>query len=188
MLIGQAQGACPDRAKAQAFVTGPANTQCSSGSSLRRVHTANMKCSSGKRSENCTSFSICCASLTWWLWRGGCTRSHSEHGRETPQRLWYFVLRRGRVGRCQVCQAQQQIFSSHSRPKPKTSGRASGLLLLVVRTYRMKLRRTWRIMVRPLQEQNPMGFAPVEGITAKRLRRRAKTHRVLRWTRGGAAR
>ncbi len=44
-----------------------------------------------------------CASLTWWLWRGGCTRSLSEHGRETPQRLWYFVLRRGRVGRCQVC-------------------------------------------------------------------------------------
>jgi hypothetical protein len=27
-----------------------------------------------------------CASSTWWLWRGGCTRSHSEHGRETPQR------------------------------------------------------------------------------------------------------
>jgi hypothetical protein len=41
---------------------------------------------------------------TWWLWRGGCTRSHSELGRETPQRRWYFVLRRGRVGRCQVCQ------------------------------------------------------------------------------------
>ncbi len=43
--------------------------------------------------------------LTWWLWRGGCTRSHSELGRETPQRQWYFVLRRGRVGRCQVCRA-----------------------------------------------------------------------------------
>ncbi len=45
------------------------------------------------------------APLTWWLWRGGCTRSHSELGRETPQRRWYFVLRRGRVGRCQVCRA-----------------------------------------------------------------------------------
>ncbi len=44
-------------------------------------------------------------SLTWWLWRGGCTRSHSELGRETPQRRWYSVSRRGRVGRCQVCQA-----------------------------------------------------------------------------------
>jgi hypothetical protein len=43
--------------------------------------------------------------LTWWLWRGGCTRSHSELGRETPLRRWYFVLRRGRVGRCQVCRA-----------------------------------------------------------------------------------
>ena len=49
---------------------------------------------------------ICCALPTWWSWRGGCTRSHSEHGRETPQRRWYFVLRRGRVGRCQVCKAQ----------------------------------------------------------------------------------
>ena len=44
-----------------------------------------------------------CALPTWWLWRGGCTRSLSEHGRETPLRPWYFVLRRGRVGRCQVC-------------------------------------------------------------------------------------
>ena len=43
-----------------------------------------------------------CALPTWWLWRGGCTRSLSEHGRETPLRPWYFVLRRGRVVRCQV--------------------------------------------------------------------------------------
>ncbi len=50
-----------------------------------------------------------CALPTWWFWRGGCTRSHSEHGRETPQRRWYFVLRRGRVGRCQVCKAQDKI-------------------------------------------------------------------------------
>ena len=49
----------------------------------------------------------CCALPTWWLWRGGCTRSHSEHGRETPLRRWYFVSRHGRVGRRQVCQAQQ---------------------------------------------------------------------------------
>ena len=27
-----------------------------------------------------------CILPTWWLWRGGCTRSHSEHGRETPLR------------------------------------------------------------------------------------------------------
>ena len=27
---------------------------------------------------------------------------HSELGRENPQRRWYFVLRRGRVGRCQA--------------------------------------------------------------------------------------
>lgn len=51
-----------------------------------------------------TSFSNLCSSPTWWLWRSGCTRSHSELGRETLQRQWYFVLRHGRVGRCQVCQ------------------------------------------------------------------------------------
>src|SRR5579875_1121934 len=30
------------------------------------------------------------------------TRSHPELGREDPQRRWYCVLRRGRVGRCQA--------------------------------------------------------------------------------------
>jgi hypothetical protein len=30
------------------------------------------------------------------------TRSHPELGRENPQRQWYCVLRRGRVGRRQV--------------------------------------------------------------------------------------
>ncbi len=49
-----------------------------------------------------------CVSPTWWLWRSGCTRSHSELGRETLQRQWYFVSRRGRVGRCQVCKAHKQ--------------------------------------------------------------------------------
>jgi hypothetical protein len=49
-----------------------------------------------------------CALPTWWFWRGGRTRSHSEHGRETPQRRWYCVLRRGRVGRCQVCKTQDK--------------------------------------------------------------------------------
>ena len=29
---------------------------------------------------------LICALLTWWLWRSGCTRSHSELGRETLQR------------------------------------------------------------------------------------------------------
>ena len=41
---------------------------------------------------------------TWWLWRGDCTRSHPELGRENPQRPWYCVPRRGRVGRRQVFQ------------------------------------------------------------------------------------
>ena len=68
----------------------------------RRVHKKNRR--------KPASFSISCASLTWWLLRGGCTRSHSEHGRETPLRQWYFVSRRGRVGRCQVCKTQQYLL------------------------------------------------------------------------------
>ena len=31
---------------------------------------------------------------------------HSELGRENPQRRWYFVLRHGRVGRCQALKTQ----------------------------------------------------------------------------------
>ena len=46
------------------------------------------------------------ASPTWWSWRGRYTRSHPELGREIPQRRWYFVSRRGRVGRRQVGQAR----------------------------------------------------------------------------------
>jgi hypothetical protein len=42
---------------------------------------------------------------TWWLWRGACTRSHPELGRENPQRPWYCVSRHGRVGRRQVFQS-----------------------------------------------------------------------------------
>ncbi|WP_374788399.1 hypothetical protein, partial [Pseudochrobactrum asaccharolyticum] len=36
---------------------------------------------------------------------------------ETLQRRWYFVLRHGRVGRCQVCKGhinKQNIFSNHN--------------------------------------------------------------------------
>lgn len=65
-----------------------------------------------------------CSLLTWWLQRSGCTRSHSELGRETLQRQWYFVSRRGRVGRCQVCQAQheiktQQFHTKHPKGRSK---------------------------------------------------------------------
>ena len=39
--------------------------------------------------------------MNWWLLRRGTTRSHSELGRETCPRQWYFGLSRGRVGNCQ---------------------------------------------------------------------------------------
>ena len=44
---------------------------------------------------------------TWWSWRGANTRSHPELGRENPQRQWYCVSRRGRVGRRQALQASE---------------------------------------------------------------------------------
>ena len=83
-----------------------------------------------KQQFPCENMVIRCVLPTWWLLRGGCTRSHSEHGRETPQRQWYSVLRRGRVGRCRVCKTQQiikQSSQSHSFGPADTKGRESGL-------------------------------------------------------------
>ena len=67
-----------------------------------------------------------CASSTWWSWRGGCTRSHSELGRETPQRQWYFVSRRGRVGRRQVYETHDK--SSHHKSRRKHSAQTISVI------------------------------------------------------------
>ena len=48
-----------------------------------------------------------CFLPAWWLWREARTRSHPELGSENSQRRWYFVLRHGRVGRCQACRKQK---------------------------------------------------------------------------------
>ena len=61
-----------------------------------------------------------CSSPAWWLWRGVHTRSHLELGRKSPQRQWYFVLRRGRVGRCQACKEQSEFPSHHDTNHTKT--------------------------------------------------------------------
>ncbi len=45
----------------------------------------------------------------WWFRRGANTRSHPELGRENPQRRWYCVSRRGRVGRRQAGQAHPKL-------------------------------------------------------------------------------
>ena len=56
---------------------------------------------------------------------------HSELGRETPQRRWYFVSRRGRVGRCQVFKADGRILQkpvldfAPRRARPFRRGRRS---------------------------------------------------------------
>src|SRR5579859_592758 len=47
------------------------------------------------------------------------TRSHPELGREIPQRQWYCVLRRGRVGRRQVFKTEvsnQKILYTDTQP------------------------------------------------------------------------
>ena len=51
----------------------------------------------------------CCPFMVWWLLRGENTRFHSELGRENPQRRWYFILRCGRVGRCQALKVQKVL-------------------------------------------------------------------------------
>lgn len=100
LISGRMHRIRPDRAKASAFATGPANTQVF-------VRFEPLTCLN-KQAFGLHQLlkQLSCALPTWWLWRGGCTRSLSEHGRETPLRPWYFVLRRGRVGRCQVCKSQ----------------------------------------------------------------------------------
>ena len=47
-----------------------------------------------------------------------CTRSHPELGRETPQRQWYSVSRRGRVGRCQACKVQDITTNTNHTNNP----------------------------------------------------------------------
>ena len=65
-------------------------------------HTHTRTCHTDRRGAQTAALGV--GWTTWWLWRGDCTRSHPELGRENPQRRWYCVSRRGRVGRRQVFQ------------------------------------------------------------------------------------
>ena len=62
---------------------------------------------------------------TWWSQRGARTRSHPELGRENPQRRWYCVSRRGRVGRRQVFQTQGNQLTPIHRNHPINAGWSS---------------------------------------------------------------
>ena len=80
--------------------------------------------------QDCASNSLC-SSPAWWLWRGVQTRSHLELGRKSLQRQWYFVLRRGRVGRCQACEEQKSLpFISISASKPAAAEMHGGFFSL----------------------------------------------------------
>ena len=61
--------------------------------------------------------------MIWWLLRKGPTRSHSELGRETFLRQWYFGLSRGRVGNCQIFPNPNTPYSIPSFQKNKPSAR-----------------------------------------------------------------
>ena len=85
-----------------------------------------------QHAEKKTSSSFVCTSPAWWPQRGAPTRSHPELGRETPQRQWYFVSRRGRVGRRQACKVQtitlqiiKKISSADHPPKHLNAGWSS---------------------------------------------------------------
>ena len=66
-------------------------------------------------SDLCLLFS---AATAGWPWRGCPTRSHPELDRETPQRRWYCVSRRGRVGRRPALPAEIiPAPPTHKQPK-----------------------------------------------------------------------
>ena len=97
-----------------------------------------------------------CISPTWWLLRGGCTRSHPELGSETPQRRWYSVSRRGRVGRCQVC--RMHAVSHHTPSKSPVACPGNGALC-VRGGDRAEHRRRLR----------PMAFTPRDAASLKAI-------------------
>ena len=122
-----------------------------------------IKTKSGNATQLLENNLCCCVLPTWWLLRGGCTRSHSEHGRETPQRQWYSVLRRGRVGRCQVCKTQLiNIFSTQKQTAKRPVKGRSQRGLLCYKAQRQKQSGV-PTNVRPLQETNRLRqFAPAQ--------------------------
>src|SRR5262245_17590888 len=61
---------------------------------------------SGSRSHLFTDICLLSCDDLVVMARGQNTRAHPELGRENPQRRWYCVLRRGRVGRRQVISRQ----------------------------------------------------------------------------------
>lgn len=53
---------------------------------------------------------VTCLSMIRWLLRKGPTRSHSELGRETFLRQWYFSLSCGRVGNCRIFNKHELVI------------------------------------------------------------------------------
>ena len=144
-------------------------------------------CSKKRKQANACQLlkTISCALPTWWLWRGGCTRSLSEHGRETPLRPWYFVSRRGRVGRCQVCKSQLKIFSLHlSTAHAVTKGRSQAAF---VRSGQENTRQIAWQFVHGAGWSSPAGTAEGKAFEDRKTKSPGLP-RQLKMARGGAAR
>src|SRR5450432_1381544 len=81
-------------------------------------------------------------------WPGGhsegqYTRSHPELGRENPQRQWYCVLRRGRVGRRQAFQTHPQTQNPQHptlSPNPVTKHTAGWSSPVARQAHNLKVR------------------------------------------------
>ena len=59
-------------------------------------------------------------SPAWWLWRSGHARSHLELDLISLHRQLYFIIRRGRVDRCQACERQEMQPKNFRRIDQKT--------------------------------------------------------------------
>ena len=109
-----------------------------------RTHVAQRTGIRGQRSAffSCSpSFVLCLPSRRpGGYGEGPNTRSHPELGREIPQRQWYCVLRRGRVGRRQVfktevsnqkSEVRQILYTdtqpTHTRPNTHSSSQMPGI-------------------------------------------------------------
>ena len=103
--------------------------------------------------------------MTRWLWRRCPTRTHSELGRESLQRRWYFVLRHGRVGRCLVIQLHEPQQPARRRRGGKTSKEpathhcaiAGFYIGLLARSFMRGIRLCARL-IKPIERLVPVSF------------------------------
>lgn len=73
-------------------------------------------------------------STIWWFSRKCYTRSLFELDGETLQRRWYCVLRPGRVGHCQIIEAQLENFKADNEIEDQKNPAPRRVFLFCVRS------------------------------------------------------